>query len=123
MNIIKVDNISDILESTPVTNNPVISNFIVELQLKSFTDYKKNLSRNLIKELTDIFGKPNNHFSKFSVWTLELDNLKYNIFTEDGKGTYIEMCGVSYNDINKGKYQEEILSFLNELYNLINFIE
>ena len=54
----KVDRIF-LKDSTPVANNPNILKWLVDCQINSYQNNKKNLSQNLLKELELNFGKPN----------------------------------------------------------------
>lgn len=45
--------------STPITCNPKILNIIVNIQTDAYTKGLKNISRNLIDELTVLFGNHN----------------------------------------------------------------
>ncbi len=113
-------------DSVPITNNPIILQWLVDCQLKSFKNKHSNLSKNLINELCKVFGTSSKtlsikHFSK--VWILKFNNLEFYIFTSKGKGTKIEITDTSYEDINSGSHQEEILNFLDTLHkNLNNYV-
>lgn len=109
-----------IKDSVPITNNPGILSHICDMQIRAYADKYKNISRSLINELTELFGKSNTIlFNVNKVWCLKFKELEFNVFSEDGKGTSIEICGESYVDINGGKHQEIIIEFLEELYNLV----
>lgn len=109
--------------SVPVTNNIDIMRHIIDIQTESYKTDKKNLTSNLINELTKIFGDPNKRLRlEFStkVWCLNFNGLDFNVFTAKGKGTGIEVCDLSYEDVRNGLKKEEIIEFLDELYKIIN---
>jgi len=109
--------------SVPVTNNTEILQYIIDIQMDSYKNGKKCLSTNLLEELNREFGKPNKRLRlEFlnSVWCLNFKGIDYNVFSAKGKGTSIEVCGLSYDDIRNGIHKEEIKEFLYELYKKIN---
>jgi len=70
--------------SVPVTNNPVILNTLVNYQIKAYRNKEKDLSRNLIEELTNLFGTPNKSLRlefMTKLWFLKYKDLTFNIFT------------------------------------------
>lgn len=84
--------------SVPVTNNIDIMRHIIDIQTESYKTDKKNLTSNLINELTKIFGDSNKRLRlEFStkVWYLNFNGLDFNVFTAKGKGTWIEVCDLS----------------------------
>jgi hypothetical protein len=109
-------------QSTPINNNPNILKWLVDCQTNSYPN-NKNLSKNLLKELTEIFGKPNKSLKlevNTKLYIIEYNKLTFNIFTAKGKGTSIEICKSNYEDIRTGKHEKEIIEFLKELYTKIN---
>ena len=109
--------------SVPVTNNIDIMRHIIDIQTESYKTDKKNLTSNLINELTKIFGDPNKRLRlefNTKVWCLNFNGLDFNVFTAKGKGTGIEVCDLSYEDVRNGLKKEEIIEFLDELYKIIN---
>ncbi len=110
-------------DSIPIANNPDILNWLVGYQLKAFETNTKNLSRNLFDELTKAYGEQTKRFMGehlTSIWVLCYGNLMFNVFTAMGKGTSIEICDHSFEEINQGKNQKEIVDFLNELGEAVN---
>lgn len=108
--------------STPVMNCPGVLQFIVDIQKKSYEEDMKNLSKNLIEELSLLFGEPNKRLRleyNTKVWCLKFKELEFNIFTSKGKGTSIELC-TTFDDIRTGSYKDEIIEFLTELHKSIN---
>ena len=110
-------------DSTPITNNKDILEWLVNNSLESYENKQKNLSQSLILELTDLFGPPTKKLRlEFltSLWCLNFKDVTFNVFTAKGKGTNIEICNYDYKDINKGVRKDIILEFLKELHTLIN---
>lgn len=112
-----------ISSSTPITSNPKILNTIVDIQTDAYRKGLKNISSNLIDELTILFGNPNKclrleYLTK--VWIVEYNDISYNIFTAKNKGTSIEIVGYDFRDINRGVKEKEIIEFIEKLYNAIN---
>ena len=109
--------------STPVASNPVILKWLVNCQVVSYENNKKNLSQNLLSELNNVFGNPNKSLRlefMTKVWILKYGDLTFNVFTAKGKGTSIEICNYSSDDIRTGAKEQEIIQFLEELHKLIN---
>jgi hypothetical protein len=110
-------------DSVPVTNNTEILQYMIDIQMDSFKNGKKSLSANLITELTNTFGTSNKRMRLeylTSVWCLQFKGIEYNIFSANNKGTGIEICGLSYEEVRNGDKKEEIKEFLDELYNEVN---
>lgn len=110
-------------DSVAVTNNPNILKWLVDCQTNSYLNNQKNLSRNLLKELEEIFGSSKKSLRlefMTKVWILEYNGLIFNVFTSKGKGTSVEICGYDYDDIRMGTNEKEIIEFLEELHRLIN---
>ena len=110
---------SDTKMSTPIENNRAILNWMVSHQTYSFKNKKKCLSESLVDELTKIFGKPNRTLRlEFLTrcWVLKYHDLTFNIYTAEIKGTDIEICDYSLEDISRGVKQKEIIEFLEELH-------
>jgi hypothetical protein len=115
----------NISSSTPITCNPKILNTIVNIQTDAYLKGLKNISSNLIDELTLLFGDSNKtlrleYLTK--VWIVEYNDVSYNIFTAKGKGTSIEIIGYDFNSINSGVKEKEIIDFIEHLYKEINNI-
>ena len=116
---------SDVIKdsSVPVTNNRNILKWICDNGSESYREGKKNLMQNLIRELTTLFGSPNKLLTiefKHRIWVLEYGDLKFNVYTAENKGTSIEICDYSYEDMHNGVKEREIIEFLQKLYELIN---
>ena len=82
-------------DSVAVTNNPNILKWLVDCQTNSYLNNQKNLSRNLLKELEEIFGSSKKSLRlefMTKVWILEYNGLIFNVFTAKGKGTSVEIC-------------------------------
>lgn len=110
-------------DSVPVTNNMEIMQYMIDIQMKSYKSGEKNLTSNLIDELTREFGEPNKRLRlefNTKLWCLQFKGNDYNIFTAKGKGTGIEICGLSYEEVRNGIKKEEIMEFLDELHRIIN---
>lgn len=109
--------------STPIINNAHILNWLVKYQQNAFKTATHNLSRNLYDELNRNFGEQTARFMGkhlTSIWVLTYGDLLFNVYTALGKGTSIEICNYSHEDINKGVKQDEIIEFLTELGKVIN---
>lgn len=112
--------------SVPVSNNPNILKWLVDCQTNSYLNKQKNLSQNLLVDLEEIFGSSNKSLRlefMTKVWVLEYDGLVFNLFTAKGKGTSIEICGYTHDEIRLGEKQSEIIEFLQELHKIINSYE
>src|ERR1035437_3516129 len=89
--------------SVPVQNSREILRWICDNQTKSYQNKEKNLSQNLISELTELFGNPNKTLRlefMTKLWILKYNDIIFNVFTARNKGTSIEVCGYSHDDIN-----------------------
>lgn len=109
--------------SVPVTNNPHIMKYMIDIQMESFKNGTKNLTSNLIDELTREFGEPNKRLRleyNTKVWCLQFNGIDYNIFTAKGKGTGIEICGLTYEEVRNGDKEKETIEFLDELHRIVN---
>lgn len=110
-------------DSVPVTNNTEILKYVVDIQMDSYKNGKKSLSANLITELTNVFGSANKKMRLeylTNVWFLEFKGINYNVFSSSRKGTGIEVCGLSYDEVRNVVNKEEIKEFLDELYKVLN---
>ena len=70
------------------------------------------------KEFKRIFGKPDTYWKGseyyFHIWIREFEGEKFLILTAKGKGTCIEICDTSFEEINdKG---HKIVRFVEDLY-------
>jgi len=109
--------------SVPVSNNPRILKWIVDSQTNSYLNKQKSLSQNLLVDLEKIFGPSNKSLRlefMTKVWVLECNGLIFNVFTSKGKGTSIEICGYTHDEIRLGEKESEIIEFLEELHKIIN---
>jgi len=111
--------------SVPVMNSPRILQWMVDNQTESYKLKKKCLSANISEELTKIFGKQNTTITlefRHKVWILKLagDKQVFNVFSAKGKGTSIEICDATYDDVNSGKYNSQIRMFLETLSELVH---
>jgi hypothetical protein len=121
----KVENKIILNKSVPVTNNPKILMWLVDCQTNSHKNGKKNLSKNLLTELTDLFGPSNKSIRlefMTKVWVLKHKYSVYNVFAAKGRGTSIEIVGLGYVDVWNGDKENDIIEFLEDLYELINKI-
>jgi len=125
MNDIK--NINAIISeySVPVSNNGKILKWLCNNSLKSYKENKKSLLSNISKELINLFGKQLKTIRQeyvMKLWVLQYKDLIFNVYSGKRKGTTIEICNYNYDDIRLGKREDEILEFLNKLYEIINEI-
>ena len=94
----------------PITNNSKILGFLCDnpILLKSHND-----------KYTELFGKAkrfhifNYYQNKF---TTIFNGIEYDIYSKKGKGTSIEI-NANFDDVWKGKYNDDIIGFLNDLIN------
>ena len=91
------------------------------------------LISNMVKSLTDIFGKENKWCREFEykprLWLLERNSLTIMVYSAKGKGTSYELVIPDELNIPKDyderrkflsdNYANECIEFLNELYTLI----
>lgn len=121
--IIKSEKFKVLRDSVPIRNNPNILQHICDIQIRAYEDKCKNISRSLTSELTNLFGKNDTILSsECKVWVLNFKSLEFNVLSELGNGTSIEICGESCVDIIGGKHQEVIIEFLEEMYKLVQTI-
>lgn len=109
--------------SVPIINNRNLLNFMVDSQTKSFLNNQKNLTSNLLEELHRVFGTHNKCIrleAMTKVWVLKYKDLTFNVFTAKNKGTSIEICGFTNEELRLGEKQDEIIEFLIKLHKLIN---
>lgn len=114
---------TDYEDTVPITNNSNILKWLINCQKKSFECSQKNLSKNLLVELKNLFGNHNKSLeleSMTKIWTLRYNDLIFNIFTANGLGTSIEIYGYTFDEIRNGVKEKEIIEFLEELHKLIN---
>jgi hypothetical protein len=120
--ITKVDS-KKILDSVPVQNNRDISDWFIKDSMKSYREGHIGLLKNLISELTELFGPYNKGLRlEFltKLWVLKYKFLIFNVFTAKGKGTSIEVCDMTHDDVRIGKNEKEIIEFLEELHKIVN---
>jgi len=111
--------------SVTIANNPTLLKQLVDYDMEAYRNKEKGLSHNLIEELTYLFGGQNVTLrleSMTKLWILEYKDLIFNVYSAKGKGTSIEICGYTSEDIRIGKRQKDISEFLENLYALINNI-
>ena len=112
--------------SSPVANSRKVMDYMCDLITDGIKNDKKLLTDHLAHELKTLFGK---HVGSLRgeffqrIWTLDYLGLSYNIYTAKGKGTSIELQGISSEEIRNGAYDERIIAFLDELYTQINNIQ
>lgn len=113
----------DIDKSIPITNDNNILSWLCNSQINDYKNNRKSLMSDLRNQLKTTFGKQNKT-SIFEyrtwVWKLSYDGLTYNIFSAPNKGTSIELCSESYEDLRLGKYTIQIEKFLEQLSKTIN---
>lgn len=112
--IIKSDN--KILKgSVPIQNDTEILGWLVKSQTKDYKAGNKSLMSDLRKQLKNTFGRQNGtllfEFRTWA-WILTHEGLTYNVFSAPGKGTSVELCEVSYDDMRLGVYRNQIIRFL-----------
>lgn len=120
--ISKVDT-KKINNSTSITNNRFILDWMVTNQTECYITKKKTLSSDLLIELDREFGKHNKSMRlEFltKIWVLEYKGHTFNVFSAKKKGTTIEICNCSFADIFMGDHNTIIIEFLTELSNRIN---
>lgn len=70
------------------------------------------------EEFKRIFGKPDTYWKGsehyFHIWIREFEGDKFLIMTAKGKGTCIEICDTSFDQINKKGHK--IIRFVEDLY-------
>jgi len=119
--ISKVD-IREIKRSVPLTNNRDILQWQVDNISNSLHNNKKDLANNISVELTDIFG-PHNKGMRLEyltkVWVLSFKNINFNLFCSR-KGTYIEVCDMTTEQLRNNINRNVIIEFLKTLSELIN---
>jgi hypothetical protein len=106
--------------SIPVESNTNILHWIVSQSLVAHKANRKSLTADLRKELTEIFGKQNKERTlefRSKCWFLEFKGLNFAIYSAAGKGTSIETCDFSYDNMYNRKGEKEIIEFLTELDN------
>lgn len=113
---------SKILDSVPITNNGKILGWMCDRSLVDYRTGRKSLMADLRNELTEIFGK--HHATKtfefkHKIWVLEYKDLVFNVYSASGKGTSIEICNFSYEDMHNRNREKDIISFLEELSDLL----
>lgn len=120
--IIKVP-VKIIYDSVPVQSNRYISDWFIEDSMTSYREGHIGLLKNLITELTELFGSYNKGLRlEFltKLWILKYKDLTFNVFTAKGKGTSIEVCDMTHEEVRNGKNKEEIIEFLEKLHKLVN---
>jgi len=109
--------------SVPVTNSAKILSWMVEThQITCLKEKRPSLMSDLRQKLFDIFGKQDTTITfefRNKLWTLKHNDLTFNVYSAAGKGTSIEICNFTYDEINSGLKDIEIIEFLTELDNLL----
>ena len=99
--------------SVPVTNNANILNwFVTKHQTDCFKDKRKSLMSDLRTELFDAFGRQDitiTYEFRNKLWTLMYNDLTFNVYSASGKGTSIEVCDLTYEQVNSGEKEKEII--------------
>jgi hypothetical protein len=109
--------------SLPVTNNSLILQWLCNNAVTAHKNGKKSLTRNLVKELEQLFGAHNKGLRLrrlTKVWVIDFDGMRFNIFTASGTGTSIEVRDMSHEDLQTFEARVRILAFLEELSRKIN---
>jgi hypothetical protein len=106
--------------SVPVTNNPnILKWFVEEHQIKCIGDKMKSLMADLRSELTESFGRQDTTITNVfrnKLWTLQYKDLVFKVYSASGKGTSIEICNFSHEDMRNRDREEDIINFLTELH-------
>lgn len=101
--------------SVPIQNDTKILQWLCDSQVADYKMQRKTLASELRQELKKTFGRQNGtllfEFRTWA-WVLTYEGLTYNIFSAPKKGTTIELCEVSHEDVRVGKYREQIKRFL-----------
>jgi len=108
--------------SIPTSNNRKILNWMVDNITYSYKNNMTSLSCNMVDELTAIYGKQNKTVTyeyRTKIWVLQYGDLTFNIYTAKKRGTSIEICDFTYDDIIS-KRTDDIINFLETLHKLIN---
>ena len=109
--------------SVPITNSKNILNwFVNEHQMLCWKEKRKSLMSDLRLELFNVFGKEDSTYvSEFrhKVWYLGFKGLEFIIYSAYGKGTSIDVFGLSFDQVRNGAYEKEIIEFLTELDNAL----
>jgi hypothetical protein len=115
---------SRIKSSIPVVSDMGILSRVVAIQVDAHDKGLKGLSQSLVTELMMLFGASNRIIEyRTRVWVLEHCGILYNVFTAVGRGTSIEICGYTFQNVRLGVMRDQILDFLEELYTLVNTVE
>jgi hypothetical protein len=117
---------SKIRSSIPVVNDTEILSRIITIQVGAYNKGLKSLSQSLVTELMMLFGASNKIMKleyRTRVWVLEHCGIYYNVFTAVGRGTSIEICDYTFEDVRLGVMRDQILDFLEELRMLVNTVE
>jgi hypothetical protein len=122
MEITKV-NTNTIEDSIPIENSRLVLSHFMDLQKKSFDNNKVIITESLTDELTSLFGECNKKMKldyMTQVWVLKYKNFQFNIFSANERGTDIEICGLSFIELNTREMDKEIIKFLDIFYDMIN---
>ncbi len=92
----------------PIANNVHILQFLCENPI---------LSESHNEKYKELFGKSKRFHGLTYKNRFETiyNNIKYHIYSRKGYGTSIEIDASSYEDVNSGKYNDEIINFCNYL--------
>lgn len=107
-----------IKDSVPITNDREILQWLCDSSCVDYKENKKTLMSDLRLELKNTLGRQNGtllfEFRTWA-WIVSYEGLKYNIFSAPKKGTAIELCDTSYEDVRLGKHTAQIKKFLEKL--------
>jgi hypothetical protein len=114
-------------DSCPVSNNFEVFTWINKHQIKCIKKNQQSLLSSSVDVLTKKFGDPHKTYSskeyKPKLWAVTYEGLDYNIFTADGYGTSVEVCGFGDgfgdNSIKSKDVGKKIIKFLEELHLII----
>lgn len=109
--------------SVPVTNNRNILDWFVTVnQTTCWEEKRKSLMSDLRKELFEVFGNQDTTITyefRNKLWTLKCGDLTFNVYSASGKGTNIEVCDLTHEQVRNGEKEKEIIQFLVELDELL----
>lgn len=116
-------NTKKILNSVPVTCSATVLNWMVQEQMKAYKAGHKSLLADIREQMTKAFGEPNTTKTfefRTKIWIIEFKSLTFNVFSAAKKGTSIEICNCTYDDMYNNTHIKEIIEFLELLSNKIN---
>ena len=114
-------NTKQVQDSINVWNNRNILKYYMDIGVKSFEVHKKCLAAVAIKELGTAFGKCNKamrleYYTR--VWVLEFRGLTFNVFTANNKGTTVEICNKTWDEVRalNTPLEKDIKDFLDQYW-------